>query len=262
MSPYAHLSVDRDGPWVTVTLQRPDAMNSLSRALVRELGDCFRALADDRDARVVILTGSGEKAFCAGADLKERKGMSDDDVRAMLGYYRESFGHIDRCPKPVVAAINGVALGGGFELALACDLRVAAPGATVGLPETSLAIIPGAGGTQRLPRLVGPGKAKELILLARRLPAAEALALGLVTAVAAADETVVAAAKRLTEGLAHGAPIALAAALDAVDLGADLDFEAGLDLEARCYERTLRSSDRREALAAFAEKRKPAYRGE
>ena len=140
MSPYEHLTIDRDGPWVTVTLARPEAMNSLSRALVRELGDCFRALADDRDARVVILTGAGEKAFCAGADLKERKGMSDDEVRAMLGYYRESFGRIDRCPKPVVAAINGVALGGGFELALACDLRVAAPTATVGLPETSLEI--------------------------------------------------------------------------------------------------------------------------
>ncbi len=251
MSPYANLAVDRDGPWVTVTLNRPDAMNALSRALVRELGDCFRALADDRDARVVILTGAGG-----------RKGMSDDEVRAMLGYYRESFGLIDRCPKPVVAALNGVALGGGFELALSCDLRVAAPTALVGLPETSLAIIPGAGGTQRLPRLVGPGKAKELILLAKRFPAAEALALGLVTAVAEPGEAVVAAAKRLTEGLAHGAPIALAAALDAVDLGADLDFEAGLDLEARCYERTLRSSDRREALAAFAEKRKPVYKGE
>jgi len=262
MDAYSTLSIDRDGPWVTVTLQRPDAMNSLSRALVRELGDCFRALADDRDARVIVLTGSGEKAFCAGADLKERKGMTDDEVRAMLGYYRESFGLIDRCPKPVVAALNGVALGGGFELALACDLRVAVPSAVVGLPETSLAIIPGAGGTVRLPRLVGPGKAKELILLARRFPAAEALAMGLLTAVAEAGETAVAAAKRLTEGLAHGAPIALAAALDAIDQGADLDFEAGLDLEARCYERTLRSSDRREALAAFAEKRKPVYRGE
>jgi enoyl-CoA hydratase/carnithine racemase len=129
------------------------------------------------------------------------------------------------------------------------------------LPETSLAIIPGAGGTQRLSRLIGPGRAKELILLARRLSASEALAQGLLTAVAEPGEDAVVAAKRLTEGLAYGAPIALAAALDAIDLGADLDLEAGLDLEARCYERTLRSSDRREALAAFAEKRKPVYRG-
>ncbi len=262
MSAYTNITLERDGGWAVVTLNHPDSMNALSRALVRELGDVFGALADDRDARVVILTGAGEKAFCAGADLKERKGMTDDEVRGMLGYYRESFGAIDRCPKPVVAAINGVALGGGFELALACDLRVAASTATVGLPETSLAIIPGAGGTQRLPRLVGPGRAKELILLARRLPAAEALSLGLVTAVADAGETAVAAAKRLTASLVTGAPIALAAAMEAVDGGADLDFEAGLDLEARCYEKTLRSSDRREALAAFAEKRKPVYRGE
>jgi len=222
----------------------------------------FRALSADPTVRVVILTGAGDKAFCAGADLKERKGMTDDDVRAMLGYYRESFGVIDRCAKPVVAALNGVALGGGFELALACDLRVAAATALVGLPETTLAIIPGAGGTQRLPRLVGTGKAKELILLGRRIAAPEALALGLVTAVADVGERAVDAAKKLTAHLVTGAPIALAAAMEAVDEGADLDFEAGLDLEARCYEKTLQSTDRREALAAFAEKRKPVYRGE
>ncbi len=262
MSTYENVSIERDGAWAVVTLNRPDAMNSLSRALVRELGEVFRALSNDSEVRAVILTGAGEKAFCAGADLKERKGMSDDEVRAMLGYYRESFGVIDRCPKPVIAALNGVALGGGFELALACDLRVAAPTALIGLPETTLAIIPGAGGTQRLPRLIGPGKAKELILLGKRLPAAEALSLGLITAVADAGEAVVSAAKKLGAGLASGAPIALAAAMEAIDLGADLDFEAGLDLEARCYEKTLRSSDRREALAAFAEKRKPVYRGE
>jgi enoyl-CoA hydratase/carnithine racemase len=262
MSTYSTLLVEHDGPFAIVTLNRPDSMNALSRALVQELGTCFAALDNDRDVRVVILTGSGEKAFCAGADLKERRGMSEDEVRAMLGYYRESFGRIDTLTKPVVAALNGVALGGGFELALACDLRVAAPTASVGLPETSLAIIPGAGGTQRLPRLVGPGKAKELILLARRIPATEAFSLGLVTAVAGDGEPVVAAAKRLTESLASGAPIALAAAMEAIDRGADLDFQAGLDVEEQCYERTLRSWDRREALAAFGEKRKPAYRGE
>ncbi len=262
MSTYENVTLERDGGWAVVTLNRPDAMNSLSRALVRELGDVFRALSADATVRVVILTGAGDKAFCAGADLKERKGMTDDDVRAMLGYYRESFGVIDRCAKPVVAALNGVALGGGFELALACDLRVAAATALVGLPETTLAIIPGAGGTQRLPRLVGTGKAKELILLGRRIAAPEALALGLVTAVADVGERAVDAAKKLTAHLVTGAPIALAAAMEAVDEGADLDFEAGLDLEARCYEKTLQSTDRREALAAFAEKRKPVYRGE
>lgn len=255
------VSVTHDGGYAVVTLQRPERMNALSRALVRDLGEVFRGLSTEPSVRVVIVTGAGEKAFCAGADLKERKGMSDDEVRGMLGYYRETFGLIDRCPKPVVAAINGVALGGGFELALACDLRVAIPSAIVGLPETSLAIIPGAGGTQRLPRLVGVGRARELILLARKIPAPEALALGLLTAVANAGETAVEAARRLTEGLVHGAPIALAAAMEAVDGSADLTFDEGLALEARCYEKTLASEDRREALAAFAEGRKPVYRG-
>jgi enoyl-CoA hydratase/carnithine racemase len=237
-------------------------MNALSRALLHEIGAVFTELADDRAARVIVLTGAGDKAFCAGADLKERQGMSENEVRALLGLYRRSFAAIDRCPKPVVAAINGVALGGGFEVALACDLRVAARTAVVGLPETSLAIIPGAGGTQRLSRLVGPGRAKELILLARRLPAVDALSAGLITAVADEGEAVVAAAKKFTASLADGAPIAYAAAMEAIDLGFEREFEAGLDLEHLCYERTLVSSDRREALAAFAEKRKPAYRGE
>lgn len=262
MSQFSSLVVEQDGPYRVVTLNRPERMNALSRALLGELRDCFTQLAADNAARVVVLTGAGDKAFCAGADLKERQGMSENDVRALLRLYRDSFGAIDRCPKPVVAAINGVALGGGFEVALSCDLRVCAPSATVGLPETSLAIIPGAGGTQRLARLVGPGRAKELILLARKCTAAEALALGLVTAVANEGETVVAAAKRIAEPLANGAPIAYAAAMEAIDLGFERDFESGLDLEHLCYERVLVSADRREALAAFAEKRKPVYKGE
>ncbi len=259
---FSSLLVVADGPYRIVTLNRPERMNALSRTLLSEIGVAFTLLADDADARVIILTGVGDKAFCAGADLKERQGMSENDVRGLLGLYRGSFEAIDRCPKPVVAAINGVALGGGFEVALACDLRVASRHALVGLPETSLAIIPGAGGTQRLSRLVGPGKAKELILLARRLSADEALGLGLVTAVAAEGESAVDAAKKLTANLATGAPIAYEAAMEAIDVGFEREFEAGLDLEHLCYERTLVSSDRREALAAFGEKRKPVYKGE
>ncbi|MDP3279201.1 MAG: enoyl-CoA hydratase-related protein [Deltaproteobacteria bacterium] len=262
MSQYTELSLEHDGPFRTVTLRRPERMNALSRTLLRELGAVFAELSADRDARVVLLTGAGEKAFCAGADLKERQGMTENDVRALLSLYRASFAAIDRCPKPVIAAINGVALGGGFEVALACDLRVAAQGAIVGLPETSLAIIPGAGGTQRLSRLVGPGRAKELILLSKRLTAAEALAQGLVTAVAREGQPVIEAAKELAAPLAHGAPIAYAAAMEAIDLGFEREFDAGLDLEQLCYERTLVSADRREALEAFAQKRKPIYRGE
>ncbi len=259
---FTALRVERDQGFAVVTLQRPERMNALSRVLLAEIEQVFTHLASDASTRVVILTGSGEKAFCAGADLKERQGMTEDDIRALLGVYRASFGAVDRCPKPVVAAINGVALGGGFELALACDLRVAVTHALVGLPETSLAIIPGAGGTQRLARLMGPGRAKELILLATRVPAAEALRLGLVTAVAEHGETAVAAAKRIAAPLVTGAPIAYSAAMDAVDLGFEMDLEAGLLHESRCYERTLGSWDRREALTAFNEGRKPSYRGE
>ncbi|MBI5515533.1 MAG: enoyl-CoA hydratase/isomerase family protein [Deltaproteobacteria bacterium] len=262
MSDYTSLRVSYDDGYATVTLERPERMNALSRVLLLELQRVFTALAEDPGVRVVLLTGSGDKAFCAGADLKERQGMSEDDIRALLGTYRESFGAVDRCPRPVVAALNGVAFGGGFELALACDLRVAVPEAVVGLPETSLAIIPGAGGTQRLARLLGPGRAKELILLATRLPAPEALRLGLLTAVAEPGESALQAARRLTAPLVKGAPIALAAAMDAVDVGADLTLEEGLLWEAKCYERTLGSRDRREALEAFAQKRKPVYRGE
>jgi enoyl-CoA hydratase/carnithine racemase len=262
MRQFTSLTIAEDGPYRIVTLARPERMNALSRVLLEEIQAAFVELAQDRNVRVVILTGTGDKAFCAGADLKERQGMSENEVRALLGLYRRSFRAIDHCPKPVVAAINGVALGGGFEVALACDLRVAAPSALVGLPETSLAVIPGAGGTQRLSRLVGPGRAKELILMAKKLTATEALAQGLVTAVANEGEPVVDAAKRLSAPLAAGAPIAYAAAMEAVDVGFERDFEAGLDLENLCYERTLVSADRREALAAYAEKRKPVFRGE
>ena len=243
------------------TIDRPDRLNALSRAVVREIGRLAREAADDPGVRAVVLTGTGDRAFCAGADLKERQGMDEEAVRDFLSLYRVSFGALDRLPKPVVAAINGVAYGGGLELALACDLRVMSAGAKVGLTETSLAIIPGAGGTQRLTRLVGPGRAKELILLARRLDAGEALALGIANRVAAEGQSVLDCALDLVAPLRKGAPIALAAALDAIDGATELDLEAGLTHERACYERTLASEDRLEALAAFRDKRDPVYRG-
>jgi len=233
----------------------------LSRAAVRRLGELAREAATDSAVRAIVLTGAGDRAFCAGADLKERVGMSVEDVRDFLGLYRAAFDAIARCPKPVVAAVNGVAFGGGLELALACDLRVASATAKLGLTEVSLAIIPGAGGTQRLTRLVGEAKAKELILLARRLTADEALELGIINRVAAPGETALDAALSFIAPLAEAAPIAVAAALDAIDGGLDLPLDAGLLHERRCYERTLASEDRLEALAAFHEKRPPRYRG-
>ncbi|MCB9616528.1 MAG: enoyl-CoA hydratase/isomerase family protein [Sandaracinus sp.] len=259
MSDLEHgVTVERHGAVAVWTLDRPDRMNALGRATVRELGRLAREARTDTSIRAVVLTGRGDKAFCAGADLKERQGMNEEDVRDFLGLYRAAFDAIDRLPKPVIAAINGVAFGGGLELALACDLRVMASSAKVGLTEVSLAIIPGAGGTQRITRLVGPAKAKELILLARRLDANEALALGIVNRVA---DSALEGALEMAKAFETSAPIAVAAALDAIDGASDLPLDAGLLHERRCYERTLESQDRLEALAAFRDKRPPRYEG-
>src|SRR5580698_9162883 len=179
----APVRLDRRGAVAVLTLDRADRRNALSRDTLHALGRLGRELADDDGVRAIVITGAGDKAFCAGADLKERQGMSTDDVRVQVGLYRSELGVLDTSPKPVVAALNGVAFGGGLELALICDLRVAAPHAELALPETSLGIIPGAGGTQRLPRVVGEARAKEMILLGRKVSAGEALAWGLVNRV-------------------------------------------------------------------------------
>jgi methylglutaconyl-CoA hydratase len=251
----------RKGAAAVITLDRPDRMNALSRDALIELGKAFREAISDSAVRVIILTGSGDKAFSAGADLKERKGMSEDEVRQQLVRYRDEMGVIDRSPKPVVAAINGVALGGGLELALACDLRVAAPSAVLGLPETTLGIIPGAGGTQRLPRIVGEARAKEMILLARRLSADEALTWGLVNRVSPRDVPVLDDALAFVEPIANGAPIAQTSALSAIDVSYEVGLARGLELEQLFYDACLRSADRRIALEAFAQKKKPIFEG-
>lgn len=243
------------------TLARPERMNALSRETVRTLGRLCREVEAKPAVRAVIITGAGDKAFCAGADLKERQGMSEEDVRDFLSLYRVVFGAIDALRKPVIAAINGVAFGGGLEVALACDFRVMAAHAKVGLTETALGIIPGAGGTQRLTALVGVAKAKELILLAQRIDANRALELGVASAVAAEGESALEAAISYATPMVKGAPIAISAALRAIDGAGHLPLEAGLTLERACYEETLRSEDRLEALAAFQEKRAPQFKG-
>ncbi len=255
------IHVERRGALAIWTIDRPERRNALARASVRALGHLAREAAADRSLRAIIIAGRGGQAFSSGADLKERRGMDEEEVRDFLSLYRVCFGAIDRLPIPVVAAIDGVALGGGLELALACDFRVASRDATLGLTETSLGIIPGAGGTQRLARAVGGARAKELIVFGRRIDAAQALAIGLVNALADPDESAIVAAERFVAPLLAAAPIAIAAALEAVDAAADLCLEDGLALERRAYERTLASSDRLEALAAFAEKRAPVFRG-
>ena len=244
------------------TIDRPDRRNALSRSVVREIGRLAREAAGDRTLRAVILTGAGGQAFCAGADLKERQGMGEEEVRDFLSLYRVCFRDLDRLDKPVIAAIDGVAFGGGLELALACDFRIASRGAQIGLTETSLGIIPGAGGTQRLVREIGASRAKELIVFARRIDAGEALALGVVNRLAAEGQSALDAALAWAEPLLTAAPIAIASALAAVDAASDLALEDGLSFERACYERTLISKDRTEALAAFAAKRNPQFTGE
>lgn len=257
----AEWGVERSGAVERWTILGEARRNSLSMALLAEGALLLRRAAADRALRAVVITGAGRKAFCAGADLKERAAMGDAEV---AGFHRALRGFLDgleALPQPVVAALNGAALGGGLELALACDLRVAAEGIEVGLPEVGLGIIPGGGATQRLPRLVGVGRAKDLILTGRRVPAAEALALGLLTAVVPAerlgDEALALAAR-----VARNAPISLRQAKRAVVEGLHLPLAEGLDLENRLYQDCIPTRDRREALRAFAEKRTPIFTGE
>jgi len=256
------LAVDLADGVAVLTLQRPEQMNALSVALLDALSEAIDDLYDRPDVRAVIITGAGDRAFCAGADLKERAGMAPSEVRRFLRRIRALMTRIERLPCPVIAAINGVALGGGCELALACDLRIAADVAKLGLTETTLAIIPGAGGTQRLPRLIGKGRAKELIFSGRRVDAQEALQIGLVEQVAPAAELLDAARALARRIVDNTGPIAIAQAKFAIDHGLEVDLETGLAIEAKAYEVTIPTRDRLEALAAFREKRKPVFTGE
>jgi enoyl-CoA hydratase/carnithine racemase len=244
----------------TITLNRPDAMNSVSVSLLLALQKVIEELEFDADARCAIVTGAGDKAFCAGADLKERATMSDGEVRRYIQSIRSTFTLVENLPIPVIAAVNGVALGGGAELALACDLRILSDRAIMGLTETSLAIIPGAGGTQRLPRIVGKAKAKELIFLARRIDAAEAVRIGMANRVVP-HASLLSEARSMAQAIAENGPVALRVAKRAIDRGAEMDLASGLVFESTCYEITIPTEDRREGLAAFREKRKPVYRG-
>jgi methylglutaconyl-CoA hydratase len=241
-----------------VTLDRPP-VNALGRELVLGLAATFERIHADPRARAVVVRSSG-KHFCGGADLKERGGMSLDEVRAYVPQLAAAITALASLPCPTIAAVRGAAVGGGCELALACDLRVLAEDATMGLRETALAILPGAGGTQRLPRLIGPSRAKRWIFTAQAHGAAEALADGV------ADRVVAAAdldreALHLAETIAANGPIAVRLAKRAVDGGLDLALDAALCLEWECYLGTLETADRDEGLRAFAEKRRPRFEG-
>jgi len=253
---------ERRGEHVEVwTIQGEARRNTLTRALVKELIGEIEAAGADASLRAVILTGQGDKAFCAGADLKERGGMSVEEIHAWLDSLRKLTTEIEASRIPFVAAMNGSAYGGGLELALACDARVGVEGSEMGLTEVTLAILPGAGGTQRLPRLVGLGRASEMILTGRRIPASEAAQIGLLNRLAPAGQ-VLPQALEIAAALSHNGPVAVAAAKRAIQAGFGLPLDQGLTVERRAYELTLPTHDRLEGLAAFREKRKPVYRGE
>ena len=248
------------------TLNRPDALNAFNRGLLEALNDQLARLeqaAGEDLPRAVVLSGAGERAFSAGADLKERKTMAAQDVPVFVSFIGSTMTRIANCPVPVIGAVHGFAFGGGMEAALACDVRVVGPGATLGLTETRLGIVPGAGGTQRLPRLVGTGRAKSLILTGRRIDADEAYRLGVAefrTEGAGRQATLDRALEVAAEVAACG-PVAIRAAKDAIDGGIDLPMDEALVHERCCYDRTLGTEDRLEALAAFAEKRPPVFKG-
>ncbi|MFE0174418.1 enoyl-CoA hydratase/isomerase family protein [Streptomyces sp. NPDC059002] len=256
-----YVAVRRHGYVVELALDRPKAMNAVSSEMGRSIAAACAALADDRDARVVVVTSTHERAFCVGADLKERNSFSDAELRRQRPTSRGAYGGVLELPMPTIAAVHGFALGGGFELALSCDVIVADATAVVGLPEVSVGVIPGGGGTQLLPRRVGAARAAELIFSARRVEAVEARELGLV-------DLLVEAGEDRTEALALGArmaansPVGLRAAKRALRLGQGLDLRAGLEVEDAAWRDVAFSGDRAEGVAAFNEKRKPEWPGE
>jgi len=256
----SELLFEKRGHVGVLTLNRPERRNALNRGLLEAIGAKLDELREDRGVRVLVLCGAGGRSFCAGADLKERRTMSEAEVEAFVPLIRDTMTRVAGFPRPTIAAIEGAALGGGLELAIACDLRVASASAKLGLPEVGLAIIPGAGGTQRLPRLIGLARARDLVLSARRVEADEALSMGLVNRVAEAG-TVLEATLQWAAEIAANGPLALEAAKDAMEGGADLPMAQGLEHELACYRRIIPTQDRLEALAAFAEKRKPIYQG-
>lgn len=244
-----------------VKVNRPEVLNCFDFETLALLGEIVDAIHIDKEIRIVIFTGAGEKAFSAGADLKERKSLNDQEVRRNVKKIRDVFSAVAGLPQPTIAAINGYALGGGFELALACDFRIAVSSTKVGLPETSMAIIPGAGGTQRLPRLIGEAKALELILTAKKMTSEEAFAYGLLTKTVQHEKLMEVCEELAGQILANG-PVAVQQAKYAIKNGMNADLHTGMEMESKAYELTIPTEDRMEALHAFNEKRKPQFKGE
>jgi len=253
------LRADRDGI-AFVTVNRPDKLNALNNATIGELLHCFDAITGDEKVRAVILTGAGEKSFVAGADISELAEQTAITARPLALRGQRLMNTVESCTKPVVAAVNGYALGGGCELALACHIRTASDNAQFGLPEVTLGIIPGYGGTQRLPRIVGKGRALELILSAQKVGAEEALRIGLVNRIHPQPQLLAETEKLVRRILATG-PVAVRFALDAVNHGSDMPLQDGLNFEATFFGLLAGTDDCREGMRAFLEKRPARFTG-
>jgi enoyl-CoA hydratase len=254
------LLFERDGPVATVTFNRPQVRNALNAETLAALRRRMLDLKVDEQIRVVILTGAGEKAFVAGADINELAAQTPTTARTFALAGQHAFDVVEQLGKPVIAAINGYALGGGCELAMACTIRLAADTATIGQPEINLGIIPGYGGSQRLARLVGKGKAMELLLTGAPISAAEAQRIGLVNRVVGASE-LMNEARTLADQLARNAPIAMRYILDVVNRGLDMPFAEAADYEATMFGLVAATDDMREGTRAFLDKRKPDFKG-
>jgi len=244
----------------TVTINRPESLNALNEKVYTELYELFQEIEDDQDVRVVIVTGSGERAFVAGADIPEMQPQNSIEIRSFVDEARKASDRIYTLSKPVIAAVNGFALGGGCELAMCCDLRVASENAKFGQPEINLGIIPGGGGTQRLARLIGMTKAKELIYTGDPIDANAAFAMGLVNKVVSPDN-LMAEAKELAQKILSKSSAALSLAKEAINTGFNVDLSAGLDLEGQCFALCFATEDQKEGMAAFMQKRKPEFKG-
>jgi enoyl-CoA hydratase/carnithine racemase len=252
------VSVAREGHVCVVTLERPEAMNAISGALADELSATFRELAREKDVWVVVLGAAGEKAFCVGADLKERAGFSLEDFYRNREQIKGLFESIRKLPQPTVAAVFGFALGGGFELTLSCDVVVAAEGTQFGLPETRVGLLPAGGGTQLLTRKLGLARAKDLIFRGRRFDAAEAYRLGLVSEVVPRSE-VNECAHELAADICKSSPVAVRAAKRSIDAALGVSIDEGIEIENDAWKRVIASEDRLEGIAAFNDKREPRW---
>ena len=255
--PFETLSLEREERFAVITLDRPPA-NAISEQLIRDLAAALASVESDDGVRSVIVTGAGDRIFCAGADLSSA--FSGGDMRDFIRFGNGVLRGIERFPKPVIAAMNGHALGGGCEIAMACHFRLLKEGARMGQTETSLGIIPGFGGTQRMPRLIGRTKALEFMILGTQVPAAECLALGLVNRLTKEGETL-ADAKTLARAIAKRPPAAARLLIEAVDDGLDAPIDRALEVETRAFLQTLRTEDAAEGIQAFFAKREPEFKG-